>query len=144
MIWNQNTWACECPSTAVWNGNYCINNPCDGGRVWDNFSRKCICVNNFQFLNGICSPPEIFCPPGTFFNFTTLLCECDPTKWRDPYSENITCQDKPVCLPTQIYNVHNNKCECAPGLVYLTAKQACGDPTCPINQRWNGIGCVNI
>jgi len=43
MIWNQNTWSCECPSVMVWNGRYCVANPCFNGQLWDAINRQCTC-----------------------------------------------------------------------------------------------------
>ena len=140
MMWNQNTWACECPSTTVWNGNYCMANPCVNGQVWDNFSKKCICVNNYQLINGKCVPPEIACTYGRIFNPVTFVCECPPGTW----DSGSSCDTIPTCISNQIYNPLNNKCICQPGLVWLAAKNACGDPTCPIGERWDGLGCVDI
>ena len=38
----------------------------------------------------------------------------------------------------------NNKCGCPSNLVYLASKNACGDPSCPFGQRWDGYGCIDI
>ena len=57
MIWNQNTWSCECPSVTVWDGKYCIANHCSGGKIWDNLYKKCICLDSMIFFKGRCVPP---------------------------------------------------------------------------------------
>jgi hypothetical protein len=63
-IWNQNTWACECPSTTVWNNMFCMANPCIGGQIWDNAAKTCICVGNRVSLNGACVLPQTTCING--------------------------------------------------------------------------------
>ena len=45
----------------VWNGNYCIANPCQGGRIWDNFQRRCLCPEGSQYINNICQRPRDIC-----------------------------------------------------------------------------------
>lgn len=140
MIWNQNTWACECPSTTVWNGNYCIGNPCKNGQVWDNAVNSCRCVNNYIFIDGKCQPPQISCTYGRIWNQANYACECPPQTFDTGYS----CDPIKTCISNQVYSPLNNKCICESGLVWLSSKNSCADPTCPERKRWDGQGCVDI
>ena len=38
----------------------------------------------------------------------------------------------------------NNQCVCEFGLVWILEKKICIDPTCPENERWDGVGCVKV
>lgn len=140
MIWNQNTWACECPSTTVFNGNYCIANYCQGGQVWDQSLKNCICVGGKILVNGYCVSPDTTCTYGRVWNTLKRKCECPLNK----FDTGSSCENVTTCHGNQLYNPYNNKCECPHNLVWLAAKNVCGDPTCPINERWDGYGCVKI
>ena len=106
MIWNQNTWACECPSTTVWNSQYCIANPCKGGSVWDNTLKRCICVGGKIMVNGICTTPEYTCQPPKQWSPSLQKCVCPPGQWDNV----IGCELIPTCIGNQRYNPLNNKC----------------------------------
>lgn len=140
MIWNQNIWSCECPSTTVWKNGYCIANPCLNGQVWDQKLGYCICPKGKVLINGTCLPPELQCKGGQFWDPIIFACKCANNQWFNGKK----CIDIPNCSNNQIYNPKNNKCECPLGLVWLAAQNICGDPTCPVNQMWNGQGCIDI
>ena len=139
-MWNQNTWTCECPSTTVWNGKYCIANPCSGGKIWDNYKKSCLCASGWIFYNGACVPPQVSCTGGQIWDETLYACKCPDQTWYNGQ----TCEKITVCKSNQIYNPLNNKCECSPGFIWLSSKHACADPTCQIGERWDGHGCVEI
>ena len=114
MIWNQNTWTCECPSTTVWNGQYCIANPCSGGKIWDNVKKACICVGGKIEHEGICVPPQITCSYGQIWDNQIYACKCPSGTWDSGNS----CDNIKDCRNNQIYNPLNNKCECPFSLIF--------------------------
>lgn len=80
-MWNQNTWSCECPSTMVWSGQYCLANPCMGGQFWDNLIRKCKCPDGFNYIHGKCVRPEDLCKNGKIWDQTLMRCVCPMGYW---------------------------------------------------------------
>ena len=139
-IWNQNTWACECPSTTVWTNSFCIANPCIGGQIWDNAVKVCVCIGNRVFINNTCLPPQSACLFGQIWDARILVCRCPDGQWFN----STYCEPIQRCVNNQIYNPLINRCVCPPGLIFLSSKQVCGDPTCPVNKRWDGQSCVDL
>ena len=143
MIWVQSTWSCQCPAITVWNGTYCIANPCVGGKIWDNFRRQCLCLGGRVFINNVCIPPEIACKDrNQEWSHDLYKCVC-----KDGFFDNgYRCIEIPKCPDGRYKDPLNGRCYdiCPLGLVWIPEKDSCLDPSCPENQRWDGYGCTNI
>ena len=81
-------------------------NPCQGGKIWDNYKKQCFCPKGTVFNHGFCLPPEIGCDNGKVWNPKTFKCECPEGKWFDGKK----CVDITKCKGNQIYKPLNNKC----------------------------------
>ena len=129
MMWNQNTWSCECPAVTVWNGNYCIANPCIGGKIWDNVRRQCFCPETWVFVNEFCVPPEKACSNGRVWDHKQYKCVCPDDHWDNGY----ICVQIPKCSDGRKRNPLNGNCyrDCPIGEVWIEARGNCGDPSCP-------------
>ena len=53
----------------VWNGRYCVANPCYNGQLYDTINRKCTCpgglqinpiTNECQAITAPCDDPKIY------------------------------------------------------------------------------------
>lgn len=129
MTWVQSTWSCQCPAVTVWNGNFCIANPCIGGKIWDNFQRECVCLAGRVFVNGLCLPPEVACSNERVWDNRLYVCVCPDGYWDNGFR----CIEIPRCPDGSRRNPLNGRCEpiCPPGFAWIETKNECLDPTCP-------------
>ena len=107
-MWMQHLKSCECPVGAQWNGNYCISNPCDNGRIWSEEFRACVCSDFKVWTGEKCIPPQISCSNGQVWDPAIYACTC-PEGF---YFVGNTCLRVPVCQPGKHYNPLNKKCAC--------------------------------
>ena len=106
MIWNQNIWECECPVGTVFNGHFCLSNPCSNGRMWNETVKACMCPDNKIWNSGACLPPRIDCTNGRVWDPAIYACTCP----EGTFANVNKCDQIPFCRGGQVYNPLNNKC----------------------------------
>jgi hypothetical protein len=55
---------------------YCMANPCNGGQIWDNAAKACICPGDKVLVNGVCVAPQISCVNGQIWDRRLGVCTC--------------------------------------------------------------------
>lgn len=85
-VWSQNSWTCECPVRTVWNGAFCIANPCPYGQFWNDTIKSCQCPDNKMYVNQACVPPQIACTDGRVWNNNLYACACPTGTFPTPTS----------------------------------------------------------
>ena len=122
----------------MFNGIYCILNPCSNGRFWDDQAKACKCPDQKIWDSRACVPPRIDCTNGRVWDSSIYACTCPVGTF-----PNINkCDPIPNCSGGQHYNPLNNKCECPYSLIFQNGR--CTEPNCPDHQYWNGNSCVMI
>lgn len=81
-------------------------NPCVGGKVWDNYLKKCICVGGKVWINDKCTYQESLCSYGRSWSPSEMKCICPYGKWDTGNS----CETIPTCYSNERYNFLNHKC----------------------------------